>query len=48
MVGVTLRRILDSDSEEEEEGAADEAGVGNDRGQWWIDLTQAKHKTSRL
>ena len=39
MVGVTLRRILDSDSDEE--GAADEAGVGNDRGQWWIDLTQA-------
>ena len=41
MVGVTLRRI--ADSEDEAEGAED-----GSEGAWWIDLTQAKHKTSRF
>ena len=41
MLGVTLRRIADDEEEAEE---ADEGTEGD----WWIDLTQAKHKTSRF
>ena len=44
MLGVTLRRIADSEDESDEAGEADEESEGD----WWIDLTQAKHKTSRF
>ena len=40
MLGVTLRRIVDSEDEE----AAEQESEGD----WWIDLTASKHKTSRF
>ena len=40
MLDVTLRRIADSEGETEAEEGSE--------GDWWIDLTQAKHKTSRF
>jgi len=42
MLDVTLRRIADSDEE-----GAEEAEEGSE-GDWWIDLTASKHKTSRF
>ena len=39
MLGVTLRRIADSEEEEAEE---------KNEGDWWIDLTASRHKTSRF
>ena len=42
MLDVTLRRIADSGEE-----GAEEAEQGSD-GDWWIDLTASKHKTSRF
>ena len=51
MVGVTLRKIEvapSSADEASEESAEDEADEAAPRYEWWIDLTSAKHKTSRL
>ena len=47
-LGSTLRRIADSDDEAAaDEAAADEANQEGETGEWWIDLTATKHKTSR-